>query len=80
MCFKQDYIRRISHHDVLSESMEHLSGPEITLKPDTSIFGSTTLSDTEVRSWLTDQIKTIGQLKVHAKRQSTDALQLCERT
>lgn len=73
MCFKQDYIRGISQHEVLSESMEHLSGTEITLKPDTSIFVSTTLSDTEVRSWLTDQIKTIGQLKIHVKRQATKA-------
>ena len=69
MCFKQDYVRGIPQHEVLSESMEHLSGTEITLKPDTVIFGNTTPSDAEILSWLTDQIKNIEHLKVHVKKQ-----------
>ncbi len=79
MCFKQDYVRGIPQHEVLSESTEHPSGTEITLKPDTAIFGSTTPSDTEVRSWLKERIEDIGHLKVHVERQTADTLQLCEK-
>lgn len=39
-CYKQDFIRGIPQHKILSSPCnKNISGTEITLKPDTSIFG-----------------------------------------
>lgn len=64
-CFKQDYIRGIPQHEVLSEDTKHLSGTEITLRPDTAIFGNTTLSEAEIRSWVKSRTADIPQLAVY---------------
>ena len=72
-CFKQDYIRGIPQHEVLSEATKHLSGTEITFKPDTTIFGNTTISETEIRSWIDKQISDLQHLVVSVESQTSDA-------
>ena len=38
-CYSQDYVRGIAQHDVNCYEMEHPSGTEVILKPDSLIFG-----------------------------------------
>lgn len=71
-CFKQDYIRGIPQHEVQSENTEHLSGTEITLKPDTAIFGNTTIYGSEIRSWIEKHTTDLQHLVVYVKNQSPD--------
>lgn len=71
-CFKQDYIRGIPQHEVQSENTEHLSGTEITLKPDTAIFGNATICGREIRSWIEKHTTDLQHLVVYVENQSPD--------
>lgn len=68
-CFKQDYVRGIPQHEISSEIMVHESGTEITIKPDTAIFGDTTFSVELVQEWLDSNIMDWPQLCVHLEQQ-----------
>lgn len=69
ICFKQDYIRGIPQHEIISEIMVHESGTEITFKPDTAIFGDTAFSVQLIQEWLDSKIMNWPQLCVHLERQ-----------
>ena len=51
-CYSQDYVRGIAQHDVNSCKMEHLSGTEIILKPDSRIFGDIRFSTDMIKKWV----------------------------
>ena len=51
-CYSQDYVRGIAQHDVNSCKMEHLSGTEIILKPDSRIFGDIRFSTDMIQKWV----------------------------
>lgn len=53
-CFKQDYVRGIAQHEVICIDMEHDSGTEIILKPDTVIFGGLVFSVDTIKKWVTE--------------------------
>lgn len=50
-CYRQDYIRGIAQHDVNCCKMEHSSGTEIILKPDSRIFGDIRFSADMIKEW-----------------------------
>lgn len=52
--FQQDYVRGIAQHEIISSSSEHASGTEISLKPDTCIFGDKVFSVEIIKAWITD--------------------------
>ena len=51
-CYSQDYVRGIAQHDVNSCKMEHSSGTEIILKPDSRIFGDIGFSTDMIQKWI----------------------------
>ena len=51
-CYSQDYARGIAQHDVNSCEMEHSSGTEIILKPDSRIFGDVRFSTDMIKKWV----------------------------
>lgn len=51
-CYSQDYARGIAQHDVNSCEMEHSSGTEIILKPDSRIFGDIRFSTDMIQKWI----------------------------
>lgn len=51
-CYSQDYVRGIAQHDVNSCKMEHSSGTEIILKPDSRIFGDIRFSTDMIKKWV----------------------------
>lgn len=53
--FSQDYVRGVAQHDLSIESFEGHSGTEITLKPDTSIFGEIAFSKEMINNWLKEK-------------------------
>ena len=69
ICFKQDYVRGIPQHEISSEVMVHGSGTEITLRPDTDIFGDTAFSVELIQEWLDSKIMDWPQLCVHLEQQ-----------
>lgn len=64
-CFEQDYVRGIPQHEISSGVMDHVSGTEITFRPDRAIFGDMMLSVEKIREWLDDKTMNLPQLKVH---------------
>ncbi len=50
--YVQDYVRGITQHEVLCREMEHPSGTEIVLKPDSAIFGELKFSVDMIREWI----------------------------
>lgn len=75
MRFKQDYVRGIPQHEVLSENTVHPSGTEITLKPDSAIFSNLTPSNAEISSWVKNQVADIKHLIVSIDDQVINCLQ-----
>ena len=67
-CYSQDYVRGIAQHDVNCYEMEHTSGTEIILKPDSLIFGDIRFSVDMIKEWVEENNVT-GAI-VHIKRQS----------
>ena len=67
-CYIQDYVRGIAQHDVTCCEMEHPSGTEIILKPDSLIFGDTRFSVDKIKEWVAENNK-LEEI-VHIKRQS----------
>lgn len=53
--FLQDYVRGVAQHDLSIEAFEGHSGTEITLKPDTSIFGEIAFSKEMINNWLKEK-------------------------
>ena len=51
-CYSQDYVRGIAQHDVNFCKMEHSSGTEIILKPDSRIFGDIRFSTDMIKKWV----------------------------
>ncbi len=51
-CYSQDYVRGIAQHDVNCREMEHPSGTEIILKPDSRIFGDIRFSGDMIKEWV----------------------------
>lgn len=51
-CYSQDYVRGIAQHDVNCREMEHPSGTEIILKPDSRIFGDIRFSVDMIKKWV----------------------------
>lgn len=69
ICFKQDYVRGIPQHEIISEVMVHESGTEITFKPDTAIFDNTPFSIELIQEWLDSKIMNWPQLCVRLEQQ-----------
>lgn len=55
-CFSQDYVRGIAQHNVLWGELEHPSGTEIILKPDSMIFGDMTFSIEMIKEWVDENV------------------------
>jgi AraC-like DNA-binding protein len=51
-CYKQDYVRGIAQHELECIELEHPTGTEIILKPDTAIFGDVKFSEEIIKKWL----------------------------
>lgn len=62
--FQQDYIRGVAQHDLEISDLLHVSGTEITLKPDTAIFGDTLFSQKIICDWIEANSKDISNLTV----------------
>lgn len=62
--FQQDYIRGVAQHDLEISDLLHVTGTEITLKPDTTIFGDTLFSQKIICDWIKANSKGISNLKV----------------
>lgn len=56
MYFQQDYVRGIAQHEVICKKLEHMSGTEMILKPDTQIFGEVAFSVDVIQDWVTNNI------------------------
>ena len=69
ICFKQDYVRGIPQHEISSEVMVHESGTEITLRPDTAIFGDIAFSVELIWEWLDRKVINWPQLCVRLEQQ-----------
>lgn len=63
--FQQDYIRGVAQHDLEINDLQHATGTEITLKPDTIIFGDTLFSQKIINDWIEANSKDIPNLKVN---------------
>jgi len=62
--FQQDYIRGVAQHDLEISDLPHVTGTEITLKPDTAIFGDTSFSQKIICDWIEANSKDISNLTV----------------
>lgn len=62
--YQQDYVRGIAQHDVMSSELEHTSGTEIIMKPDTQIFGDLRFSAEVIEGWIKENIGNRNVLKV----------------
>ena len=67
-CYSQDYVRGIAQHDVNCCEMEHPSGTEIILKPDSRIFGDIRFSADVIKEWVEEN--NVTGIIVHVKKQS----------
>ncbi len=63
--FKQDYIRGIAQHDLHISDAVCLSGTEIILRPDKSLFGDTLFSKEVIWDWLEKKSADILNLKIN---------------
>lgn len=62
--FQQDYVRGIAQHDVISKELEHTTGTEMIIKPDSQIFGETAFSVEVIRDWVKENMNVYVGLKV----------------
>ena len=65
MWFQQDYVRGIAQHDVICKELEHESGTQMILKPDTQIFGETTFSVEVIKNWVQENADIYPELRVN---------------
>lgn len=63
--FRQDYVRGIARHELLSESCSCQQGMEIVLKPDRDIFADEVFSEERIKNWLKENAKEIQNLTFH---------------
>ena len=68
-CYIQDYVRGIAQHDVTCCEMEHPSGTEIILKPDSLIFGDAKFSVDMIKEWVAEN--NVSEVIVRVKKQSS---------
>lgn len=61
--FRQDFVRGIAQHELLSEDYVHEAGMELILKPDKEIFGQTLCSREVIGNWIDEKINEFKQLK-----------------
>lgn len=52
MKFTQDYVRGIAQHEVVCTELEHDTGTEIILKPDSIIYGDGNFSEKIINTWI----------------------------
>ena len=52
MVFRQDYVRGIAQHEIVSKESEQKPGTEMILKPDRQIFGDMQFSVEVLRNWI----------------------------
>lgn len=57
-------VRGIAQHDVMNSELEHSSGTEIVMKPDTQIFGDLRFSAEVIEGWIKENIRNRNALKV----------------
>lgn len=69
ICFTQDYVRGIPQYEIQTEPMEHTSGTQITMKPDTAIFGSTKFSGESLKVWIREHCAAVKSLIVYIENQ-----------
>ncbi len=55
--YVQNYVRGIAQHEVLCMDVQHFSGTEIVLKPDTAIFGELKFSVNMIKEWVKENVK-----------------------
>ena len=65
MWFQQDYIRGIAQHEVICKELEHESGTEMILKPDTQIFGRTAFSVEVIEKWIEENADIYSELRIN---------------
>lgn len=65
MWFQQDYVRGIAQHDVICKGVEHESGTEMILKPDTQIFGRTAFSVEVIEKWIEENADIYSELRIN---------------
>lgn len=65
MYFQQDYVRGIAQHEVICKKLEHMSGTEMILKPDTQIFGEATFSAEAIKNWAEENASIYSGLRVN---------------
>lgn len=63
MCYQQDYVRGIAHHDVTCMELEHASGMEMVLKPDRAIFGNTKFEVDIIKKWVAENTHEWKEIK-----------------
>ncbi len=66
-CYSQDYVRGIAQHDVTCSEMEHASGTEIILKPDSLILGDTKFSVDMIKEWVKENNMTEAIVRVECQ-------------
>lgn len=64
MKFTQDYVRGIAQHEVICTELEHESGTEIILKPDSVIYGDCNFSEKIIDAWIEEYRESIKGVEV----------------